>query len=441
MKIIPVALTLSLISSYAWADAFSSVPPPPVPSGISGQFYNWSGQWSIPSGAGSTGNIVGSGATVTGHAACWNNTSATAQIDCGINPLGTTGNGSSLTGLTWSQIGSTPTTLSGYGITNGATSGANSNITSLTGLTTPLSVSQGGNGTATPTLTAGTNISLSGSWPNYTINSTGGGGGVSTVSVTSANGFAGSVANPGTTPAITISTSITGIVKGNGTSISAATAGTDYLAPAGSGAALTGLTWSQIGSTPTTLAGYGITNGATSGTNSNITSLTGLTTPLTAAQGGTGAVSLTAALDSAFGSTQGNVLYRSATGWVVLAPGTAGQFLQTGGTGANPAWATPATGSTVVEPTATYTTTGTAAGGATDRFALVNCSSACTITVPNGTSVARLNYHNIGAGVATITGTIEGGTNSVILQPSPNGANLTIQWSVTNSTFYIDGSL
>jgi hypothetical protein len=58
-----------------------------------------------------------------------------------------------------------------------------------------------------------------------------GGGGVTTVSVASANGFAGTVATPTTTPVITISTSVTGILKGNGTAISAATAGTDYLVP------------------------------------------------------------------------------------------------------------------------------------------------------------------------------------------------------------------
>jgi hypothetical protein len=62
----------------------------------------------------------------------------------------------------------------------------------------------------------------------------GGGGGsgtVTTVSVVSANGLAGTVANATTTPAITLSTSITGVLKGDGTAISAATAGTDYQAP------------------------------------------------------------------------------------------------------------------------------------------------------------------------------------------------------------------
>lgn len=61
-----------------------------------------------------------------------------------------------------------------------------------------------------------------------------GGGTVSTVSVVSANGFAGSVATATSTPAITITTTVTGLLKGNGTAISAATSGTDY-APATSG--------------------------------------------------------------------------------------------------------------------------------------------------------------------------------------------------------------
>jgi len=58
-----------------------------------------------------------------------------------------------------------------------------------------------------------------------------GSGTVTTVSVASANGFAGTVANATTTPAITLTTTITGLLKGNGTAISAAAAGTDYQAP------------------------------------------------------------------------------------------------------------------------------------------------------------------------------------------------------------------
>lgn len=57
-------------------------------------------------------------------------------------------------------------------------------------------------------------------------------GSVTAVSVASANGFAGS-SSGGATPALTLTTSITGVLKGNGTAISAATAGTDYVAPGG----------------------------------------------------------------------------------------------------------------------------------------------------------------------------------------------------------------
>ena len=87
-------------------------------------------------------------------------------------------------------------------------------------------------------LVAGANVTL-----NYndaanslTIASTASGGGAGTVtstSVVSANGLAGTVATPTTTPAITLSTTVSGMLKGNGTAISAGTAGTDYVIPSG----------------------------------------------------------------------------------------------------------------------------------------------------------------------------------------------------------------
>lgn len=71
----------------------------------------------------------------------------------------------------------------------------------------------------------------------------GGSGTVTSVSVVSANGLTGTVATPTTTPAITLATSVTGVLKGNGTAISAASAGTDYVAP---NAAITGSTNTKI---------------------------------------------------------------------------------------------------------------------------------------------------------------------------------------------------
>lgn len=65
-------------------------------------------------------------------------------------------------------------------------------------------------------------------WVTEGLASGSGSGTVTTVSVASSNGFTGTVANATTAPAITLTTSITGVLKGNGTAISAASAGTDY---------------------------------------------------------------------------------------------------------------------------------------------------------------------------------------------------------------------
>ena len=61
--------------------------------------------------------------------------------------------------------------------------------------------------------------------------STAGTGTLTAVSVATANGFAGT-SSGGATPTLTLTTSVTGLLKGNGTALSAATAGTDYVAPA-----------------------------------------------------------------------------------------------------------------------------------------------------------------------------------------------------------------
>ena len=69
-------------------------------------------------------------------------------------------------------------------LTNGGalgtpSSGTATNLTGLplsTGVTGLLPVANGGTGTATPALVAGTNVTISGTWPNQTINASGGGG-------------------------------------------------------------------------------------------------------------------------------------------------------------------------------------------------------------------------------------------------------------------------
>lgn len=64
------------------------------------------------------------------------------------------------------------------------------------------------------------------SFDGTTLASTSSGGSVTSVSVATANGFAGTVANPGSAPAITLTTSLTGLLAGNGTAMTAVTIGT-----------------------------------------------------------------------------------------------------------------------------------------------------------------------------------------------------------------------
>ena len=159
-------------------------------------FWRGDGTWGTPAGAGSVTSVDVSGGT-TG-------------LTTSGGPITTSG---------------TVTLAGTLAVANGGTS-----LTTLTANNVIL-----GNGASAPTFVAPSSSGnvLTSNGTTWQSTAPAAGGTVTSASVVSANGFAGTVATATTTPAITVSTSITGVLKGNGTAISAATAGTDYVTPTG----------------------------------------------------------------------------------------------------------------------------------------------------------------------------------------------------------------
>jgi len=154
-------------------------------------------------------------------------------------------------------------------------------------------------------------------------------GTVQSVSVVSTNGFAGTVATATTTPAITLTTTITGVLKGNGTAISAAVSGTDY-APATSGTSILYGNGSGGFSSVTIGSGVSFAGGTLSATGSGGTvtsvNVSGGTTGLTTSGGpitGSGTITLAGTLALANGGTGATTVSGAQTNLQVDPAGTA----------------------------------------------------------------------------------------------------------------------
>ena len=126
------------------------------------------------------------------------------------------------TAPSWGKIGLTTHVSGTLPIANGGTNGTATPTAGAIAYGTGSAIAYTAAGTTGQVLTSAT--------AGTPVWSTPASGTVTAVSVVSANGLAGS-SSGGATPALTLSTTVTGVIKGNGTALSAAAAATDYVAP------------------------------------------------------------------------------------------------------------------------------------------------------------------------------------------------------------------
>jgi len=111
-----------------------------------------------------------------------------------------------------------------------------------------------------------------------------------------------------------------------------------------------------------------------------------------------------------FGATQGSILYRNASTWVVLTPGTSGQILTTAGAAANPSWANaPITGAAIANQRIVSNISGATAAAAANT--LTNIFDNIL-----GSSRGMIMYRG-----SSSWSVLAAGTSGQVLQVAPSG--------------------